>query len=281
MKTKKMTMGGFIPSFFATLTVLLMNTFPAAANKQEILGQPTNWQINLQDPASPMKERMEWFHNHLLFPIITAITLFVLGLLVYVMIRFNARANPTPSKTTHNTTLEIIWTVIPVLILLALVVPSMKLLYYADKTTDAEMTLKAIGHQWYWEYEYPDNGGINFTSNLIPDKDIQKGQVRLLSTDNPVVLPIDTNIRILTAATDVLHAFAMPALGVKIDANPGQVNETWVRIDKKGVFYGQCSELCGQGHGFMPIEIHAVSKEDFAAWVKKQGGKMPEETASK
>lgn len=275
----KTTIHGQILGIFSTITAFLMTSFPASA--KEVLGQPYDWQLGFQTAASPMKERMEAFHDHLLLPIAVVVSVFVMGLLLYVMIRFNAKTHPTPSQTTHNTLLEIIWTALPVLILLVVVVPSMKLLYFADKTTDAEMTLKAIGHQWYWEYEYPDNGAINFSANLVPEKDLQKGQVRLLSTDNPVVLPVDTNIRILVTATDVLHAFAVPAFGVKIDANPGKVNETWVRIDKEGTFYGQCSELCGQGHGFMPIEIRAVSKKEFAAWVAKQGGTMPVKAAAK
>jgi cytochrome c oxidase subunit 2 len=191
-------------------------------------------------------------------------------------VRFNSKTNPVPSKTTHNTLLEVVWTLLPVIILVVLVIPSLKMLYYVDKTVDAEMTLKVTGYQWYWGYEYPDNGGINFLSNLVQDSDLKPGQPRLLATDNPVVLPVDTNIKILTAASDVIHAWAIPAFGIKMDAVPGRLNETWVRIDKEGTFYGQCSEICGQGHGYMPIEVHAVSRQAFAEWVKKQGGKMPE-----
>lgn len=264
---KKMSALGSIPAF---LTAALMAT-PAFA----VLGQPEPGGISLQAAASPMKEKMIFFHNSLLMPIMTSIVIFVLLLLVIVIVRFNKKANPQPSTTTHNTLLEVVWTLVPVLILVVIAIPSMKMLYYVDKTTEAEMTLKAIGSQWYWSYEYPDNGDISFASNMVADKDLKPGQPRLLATDNPVVLPIDTNIKILLTATDVLHAWAVPAFGVKLDANPGKLNETWVRINKEGVFYGQCSELCGAGHGYMPIEVHAVSKEAFASWVKKQGGKMP------
>ena len=264
----------------AFLTVLATPALAFASAPAEIIGQPTPDELGLQPAATPMKERMIDFHDHLLLPITVVIAAFVMFLLVFVMVRFNARANPVPSKTTHNFALEVIWTLVPVLILVVVVIPSMKLLYYADRVSpkDADMTLKVIGHQWYWEYEYPDNGGFNFLSNLIKDKDIDKskGQVRLLSTDNPVVLPVDSNIRILIAATDVIHSWGIPAFGVKTDAVPGRTNETWVRIDKEGTFYGQCSQLCGEGHGFMPIEIKAVSKAEFAKWVhSQQGGTMP------
>lgn len=263
---KKMIKTGFC----AWLAAALFASFPVEAE------QAQNWQLGFQAAASPVKEKMEAFHNHLLLPITVAIAVFVMCLLIYVMVRFRAKANPRPSATTHNTMLEVVWTLIPVLILVVIVIPSMKMLYYADKVQDADMTLKITGYQWYWGYEYPDHGGINFLANLVPDKELKKGQPRLLATDNPVVLPVDTNIRLLITANDVLHAWAMPAFGVKTDAVPGRSNESWVRIDRKGTFYGQCSELCGVNHGFMPIEVKAVSKAEFAAWVKAQGGKMPD-----
>jgi len=254
----------------AFLTATLMSA-PALA----VLGQPVPGGMNFQEAASPMKEKMAFFHNHLLMPIMMTITAFVFLLLLIVIIRFNAKANPVPSKTTHNVLLEVVWTLIPVLILITIAIPSMKMLYYVDKTTDAELTLKITGSQWYWSYDYPDDGGISFISNLVPEKDLKEGQPRLLATDNPVVLPVDTNIKLLMTATDVIHSWAVPAFGVKLDAVPGRLNETWVRIDKEGTFYGQCSEICGTGHGYMPIEVHAVSRKAFAEWVKKQGGKMP------
>lgn len=265
----------------AGLFAMLAFAAPAAAETAElpVIGVPKNWGLGFQPSASPVKHEMVWFHNDLLMPTITVITIFVMLLLLFVMIRFNAKANPKPSKTTHNTMLEFIWTLVPVIILVVIVVPSLKLLYFADKTADAEMTLNIKGYQWYWGYQYPDHGEIEFSSYMVPEKDLKAGQVRLLSTDNPVVLPVDTNIRLLITANDVLHSWAMPSLGVKMDAVPGRTNETWTRIEKEGVYFGQCSEICGINHGFMPIEIHAVSKEAFAKWVEAQGGKMPEKTA--
>lgn len=271
--------GTFLRSLMTWMPALLVFAFPVLAHGAEgdVVGMAKDWQLGFQEPASPVKADMEHFHDVMLLPMITVVSIFVMFLLLFVMIRFNAKANPVPSKTTHNAKLEFLWTIVPVIILIVISVPSMKLLYKADRTTDAEMTLTAIGNQWYWSYEYPDHGGITFNSNLVKDADLN-GRPRLLATDEPVVLPVDTNIRLLIKATDVLHAWAMPAFGVKLDAVPGQTNETWVRIEKKGTFYGQCSELCGEGHGFMPIEVHAVSKEDFAAWVASKGGKMPEIT---
>ena len=254
--------------------------FAAVDTTGEKIGQPQNWQLGFQPPASPVKDQMHFFHNQLLMPIITVTTIFVMLLLLYVMIRFNAKANPTPSKTTHNTMLEVVWTLVPVLILVAIVVPSMKLLYFGDRTADAEMTLKVTGFQWYWGYAYPDHGDIEYNAYMVKDDELTADQVRLLSTDVPVVLPVDTNIRILVGASDVLHSWAVPALGVKMDAVPGHTNETWTRIERPGIYYGQCSELCGKDHGFMPIEIHAVSKAKFAEWVASMGGKMPDVTAA-
>lgn len=256
---------------------------PAAAETTDalpVIGVPKNWEFGFQPSASPVKHEMVWFHNSLLMPVITVITIFVILLLAYVAIRFNAKANPTPSKTTHNTMLEFIWTLVPVIILVIIVVPSLRLLYLGDKTSDAEMTLNIKGYQWYWGYTYPDHGDVEFNSYMVPEADLKAHQVRLLSTDNPVVLPVDTNIRLLVTANDVIHSFALPAMGVKIDAVPGRTNETWTRIEKEGVYFGQCSEICGINHAFMPIEIHAVSKEAFAKWIVAQGGKMPEQIAA-
>ena len=235
--------------------------------------EPAHWDMGFQEAATPVAERLHNFHDFLMV-IITVIVVFVTGLLLFVMIRFNSKAHPVPSTRTHNVILEIVWTVVPVVILITIAVPSFKLLYYMDRTENPDMTLKVTGFQWYWGYEYPDNGNISFTSNIIGDADIDasKGQIRKLSTDNPVVLPVDTDIQLLVTAADVIHAFAVPSFGVKIDAVPGRLNETWVRIEKPGVYYGQCSELCGTNHAFMPVEVIAVSKEDFQAWVAKQTG---------
>jgi cytochrome c oxidase subunit 2 len=245
---------------------LTLLTDPALAAET---GKPEPWQMGLQAPASPVMEQVQAFHN-LLLVIITAIVIFVLGLLLFVCFRFNEKANPTPSKTTHNTLIEIVWTAVPVIILVVIAIPSFKLLYYEDVVVDSDMTIKAIGRQWYWSYEYPDHGGFQFDSFMIPDDQIDpsKGQIRQLSTDTQVVLPVDTNVRILVTASDVLHSFALPAFGIKIDAIPGQLNETWVRVNEPGTYYGQCSELCGVGHADMPIMVKAVPKDEFNDWIE-------------
>ena len=249
-------------SAFLLLSLLIAAT-PA-------LAQVLPWEINFQPAASPVAERLHEFHNFLLW-IISAIAIFVLLLLIYVVLRFNKKANPKPAQFTHNVLIEIIWTAVPVLILIVIIIPSFKLLYYTDRVENPEMTLKVTGYQWYWGYEYPDNDGINFLSYMIPEAEIKKdeGQLRLLSTDTKVVLPVDTTIAIQVTAGDVLHSWAVPALGIKVDAVPGRLNEAWVRITKPGIYYGQCSELCGKDHAYMPIEIHAVPKEEFEAWVVK------------
>ena len=229
-------------------------------------GQATPWQFGFQDALSPVAHDMHDFHD-LLMVIITVITLFVLALLIYVMLRFNRKANPVPSKTSHNTFIEIIWTVVPIMILVAIAIPSFKLLYFGDRVEQADMTLKATGFQWYWGYEYVDQDGLAFEAVMLEEDELKEGQPRLLATDNTIVLPVDTNIRLLVTAEDVLHSWAMPAFGVKIDAVPGRLNESWMRIEKEGMYYGQCSELCGARHGFMPIMIKAVSKDEYAKWL--------------
>jgi cytochrome c oxidase subunit 2 len=183
-------------------------------------------------------------------------------------VRFRAARNASPSRRTHHTLLEITWTALPVLILVVIAIPSFKLLYFMDRVHEPEMTIKAIGHQWYWSYEYPDDGNFAFDAYMVDEADLQEGQLRLLTTDNALVLPVDTDIRVLITATDVLHSWAVPAFGVKTDAVPGRVNETWVRIEEPGMYYGQCSELCGDFHGFMPIMVRAVGKEEFEAWTQ-------------
>ena len=247
-------------------------------------GQPEPWGTGFQPSASTTMDRINDL-NDLLLIIISAVTVFVLGLLLYVMWRFSEARNPNPSKTSHNTLLEVLWTGIPVIILVVIAVPSFKLLYYADRVEEAEVTIKAIGRQWYWSYEYPDHGNFTFDAYMVADEDLQEGQPRLLATDNVVVLPVETNIRILVTASDVLHNFAMPSMGIKLDGVPGRVNETWVRITREGTYYGQCSELCGTGHSYMPIEIEAVSREAFDQWVEKAKAEFarvdePEQPAS-
>ena len=230
--------------------------------------QAEPWQTGFQAAASPVMHSVLAF-NGLLHPIITGIFVFVLVLLFYTLYRFSAKRNPHPSKTTHNTLVEVVWTVVPVMILIVIAIPSFKLLYFQDRAVDPEMTIKAIGHQWYWTYEYPDHDGMTFDALMIADEDITDGQVRLLETDNRIVVPVDTTIQVLLTADDVIHAWAVPAFGIKLDAVPGRLNETWFKAEREGVFYGQCSELCGVLHGFMPITVEVVSKSAFATWIVK------------
>lgn len=226
------------------------------------------WQTGFQESATPVMTDLIAL-NDLIHPIITGIFVFVLILLFYTLYKFSAKRNPKPSKTTHNTLVEVMWTVVPILILIVIAIPSFKLLYFQDRVVDPEMTIKAIGHQWYWTYEYPDYDGLTFDAIMIADDEIEEGQFRLLETDNRVVVPVNTTIQVLLTADDVIHAWSVPAFGVKLDAVPGRLNETWFRAEREGVFYGQCSELCGAYHGFMPITVEVVSKEAFAEWLVK------------
>lgn len=229
-------------------------------------GQPEPWQLGMQAPATELKDRLNDFHNLLMW-IITAITLFVTGLLAYVMIRFSRKNNPEPSKTTHNTLLEVIWTGVPILILVVIAVPSFKLLYFQSEVGEADLTIKTTGHQWYWTYEYMDEDGLSFTSIMLEDDELKPGQPRLLETDTHVVVPVGKRVRMLVTASDVLHAWTIPAFGVKVDAVPGRMNELWFEVDEPGTYYGQCSELCGIRHAFMPIVVRAVSEQEYEAWL--------------
>jgi cytochrome c oxidase subunit II len=231
------------------------------------LGQPTPWQIGLQDPASPVMEDVVGFHDVVLL-IVTAITLFVLALLVTVMVKFNARANPTPSRTTHNTLVEVLWTVVPVLILVAIALPSFRILFKQLNTPPADLTIKATGVTWNWKYEYPD-AGFEYDSLIVPEKDLAPGQPRLLTVDNELVVPVNKVVRVLVTGFDVIHSFAVPSFGIKIDAIPGRLNETWFTATKEGWYYGQCSELCGKDHAFMPIAVHVVSGSEYNAWLEQ------------
>jgi cytochrome c oxidase subunit 2 len=226
------------------------------------LGQPAPWEWKLQEAASPVMDNIVWFHNFLT-GLITVITVFVLALLVIVVVKFNAKSNPVPSKTTHNTLIEVAWTLIPVLILVSIAVPSFRLLFQELDIPKADLTIKATGKQWYWSYSYPDNGKFEFDSLLANDK-----MPRLLGVDNEMVVPINKVVRIQTTGADVIHSFAMPAFGIKIDSIPGRLNETWFTATKLGMFYGQCSELCGKDHAFMPIVVRVVNDQEFAAWVE-------------
>jgi cytochrome c oxidase subunit II len=238
------------------------------------LGQPAPWQLGLQESASPVMTDITSFHNFLLW-IISAITLFILVLLLIVMVRFNARANPTPSRTTHNPVIEIIWTIVPVVILVAIAIPSFRLLFVELEPPKADLTVKATGKQWYWSYNYPDNGNFEFDSLLVDEKDLKPGQPRLLTVDNDMVVPVNKVVHVLVIGADVIHSFAVPSFGIKIDAIPGRLNDTWFKATSEGRFHGQCSELCGKDHAFMPITVRAVNDADFAAWVateKKNAG---------
>jgi len=303
---------------FLTLATFVISFLPAAS-----LADAVDWQLGFQEPASPVMEKLVSLHSLLLY-IIIAVCVFVLGLLIYVAIRFNEKANPTPRKFTHNTTIEIIWTVVPILILIAIAIPSFRLIYYMDKAPSYydsvvvedgitkldgtaneeavvkldgqivqdgvfvkdgklqisgmltvnderiydELTLKIVGHQWFWEYVYPEYNNKTLESIMVPLDEIDpKTQVRLLEVDNRVLVPVDTNIRILVTASDVIHAWALPQMGVKVDAVPGRTNERWFRATKKGTYRGQCSELCGKDHAYMPIVVDVVSKEAFDKWV--------------
>jgi len=242
------------------------------------LGQPSPWQVGLQQSASPVMDNIIWFHDFLLY-IITVIAGFVLVLLVVVMVRFNARTNPLPSRTTHNTFIEIAWTLIPIVILMFIAVPSFKLLFLQLNVPAADLTVKATGKQWYWSYSYPDNGQFEFDSLMLKEGERKEGQPRLLAVDNEMVVPVNKIVRVITTGSDVIHSFAVPSFGIKIDAVPGRINETWFTATREGVYYGQCSELCGKDHAFMPIAVHVVSEQAFSAWVEEAKKKYARDEA--
>ena len=251
-----------ISSFFISVTALA--------------DQPKEWQLGFQNPASGGMRDIVNFHDNLLLPIIIAITVFVLFLMLYACIRFRASANPNPSKRTHNVTVEILWTLIPCLILIVMAVPSFKILYKQDTIPKADLTIKAVGYQWYWGYEYPDEN-IIFDSYMIEEKDLRADQPRLLAVDNEVVVPVNKVVKVLITANDVLHAWDLPSFGVKRDAVPGRINETWFKAEKEGTYYGQCSELCGIKHAFMPITVKVVSEEDYQEWLSEARVKFAKE----
>ena len=236
--------------------------------------QPKPWEITLQEAATPVMENIISFHTLLVW-IITIITLFVLALLVIVAVKFNAKANPVPSRTTHNTLIEVAWTLIPVLILVAIAVPSFRLLFQQLDLPKADLTIKATGKQWYWSYAYPDNGKFEFDSLLAQDK-----KPRLLGVDNEMVVPVNKVVRIQTTGADVIHAFAVPSFGIKIDSIPGRLNETWFKATKVGMYYGQCSELCGKDHAFMPIAVRVVSEQAYSAWLAEAKKKFAQDDAT-
>jgi cytochrome c oxidase subunit II len=229
------------------------------------LGEPSPWQIGMQDSASPIMDDITGFNTYLTW-ITTAIALFVLILLAIIIVRFNARRNPTPSRTTHNTPLEIAWTIIPVVILVSIAVPSFRLLFLQLDVPKPDLTVKATGKQWFWSYSYPDNGNFEFDSLVVADKDLKPGQPRLLTVDNQMVVPVNKVVHVLVTGADVIHSFTVPSFGIRIDAIPGRINETWFKATTEGTFYGQCSELCGKDHAFMPISVQVVSDQDFTTW---------------
>ena len=246
-----------------TLVAILMGGKAALAG----LGQPSPWQVGLQQSASPVMDNIIWFHDFLLY-IITGIAGFVLVLLVVVMVRFNARTNPIPSRTTHHTLIEIAWTLIPIVILMFIAVPSFKLLFFQLNVPPADLTVKATGKQWYWSYNYPDNGNFEFDSLIVAEKDLKPDQPRLLTVDNELVVPVNKIVHVLVTGADVIHSFAVPSFGIKIDAVPGRLNDTWFKATVEGTFHGQCSELCGKDHAFMPITVRVVNDNEFKTWVE-------------
>ena len=231
------------------------------------MGQPSPWQLGFQQSATPVMDNIAWFHDFLLW-VITAITLFVLALLLIIMVRFNARANPTPSKTTHHTLLEVAWTLVPVIILVTIAVPSFKLLFLQQTLPPADVTVKATGKQWYWSYGYPDSK-FEFDSLMLKDNERKPDQPRLLAVDNEMVVPVNKVVRVQVIGSEVIHAFAVPSFGIKIDAVPGRLNETWFKATREGMYYGQCSELCGKDHAYMPIAVRVVSEREYAAWLEQ------------
>ena len=238
--------------------------------------QPKDWQLGFQEAASDTMRDIVNFHDKLLLPIIVAISVFVLFLMAYACIRFRASKNPNPSKRTHNVAVEVLWTLIPCLILIVIAVPSFKILYKQDTIPKADLTIKAIGYQWYWGYEYPDENLI-FESYMVEEKDLKADQPRLLTVDNEVVVPVGKVVKVLITANDVLHAWALPSFGVKRDAVPGRINETWFKAEKVGTYYGQCSELCGIKHAFMPIAVKVVSEEEYQEWLSEARVKFAKE----
>ena len=256
-------------NFLLTISATIYSTSVLA-------NQPKQWQLGFQDSASQSMTEIVSFHNNILLPIIIAISVFVLFLMIYTCIRFRASKNPNPSKTTHNVAVEVLWTLIPCLILIVMAVPSFKILYKQDTIPKVDVTIKAVGYQWYWGYEYPDEN-IIFESYMIKEEDLKENQPRLLTVDNEVVVPVNKVVKVLITANDVLHAWALPSFGVKRDAVPGRINETWFKAEKVGTYYGQCSELCGIQHAFMPITVRVVTDEEYAIWLAEAKMKFANE----
>ena len=260
----------FCVLFLVALCILVMA--PAA-----MADLPHPWQMWMQTPASPVAAKIESLHA-MVMVIITVITIFVAGLLAYVMVRFHRSRNQVASRTSHNTLIEVLWTVIPVLILVVIAIPSFRLVYFEDRTHNADITIKVTGHQWYWEYDYGDAAKVDFNSRIVADEDLQKGQHRLLDVDNQLVVPAGKNVRILTTSADVIHSFFIPSLGVQRYAIPGRTIETWFKVDAPGTYYGECNQICGTNHSYMPISIKAVSESEFQAWLTEAKTKFADAT---
>ncbi len=262
-----------VASTMLAATSLMFTAGPALAS-EGLMGQPTPGAMGLQPAASPLKESAHFFHNVILLPVIVVISLFVLGLLLWVAFRYNAKRNPTPARWSHNTLIEVIWTIVPVVILFIIAIFSFRLLFAYENMPEPDLTVKVTGNQWNWAYEYPDQAVPEYISNMLPESETTP-QLYRLAADEPMVVPVGQTVRLLVTAADVIHAVALPAFGIKTDAIPGRVNETWFRADRVGTFYGQCSELCGVDHAFMPIQINVVTQAEFEAWVVSRGGSMP------
>lgn len=279
-----MGMGTRAKGLIGGATASALAVFAAAPTwAQDLVGQPTPGGLGLQPAASPLKVEAHVFHDFILMPIITAICLLVLGLLLWIVVRYNKRANPTPARWSHNTLIEVIWTVVPVLILVFISLFSFRLLFAYHNMPDPDVTVKVTGNQWNWAYEYPDQKVPEYISNMVPEGELaERGiphNLYRLAADEPMVVPVGKTVRLLITAADVIHAVGLPAFGLKTDAVPGRVNETWFRADRVGTFYGQCSELCGVDHAFMPIQINVVTEAEFAAWVASKGGSMTPQAA--
>ena len=260
---------------FKIVSLLIATVFSRSA----FADQPKDWQFGFQEAASEGMEEIVWFHDYMLLPIITAITVFVLFLILYTCIRFRASKNPVASTTSHNTLVEVLWTLIPCLILIVMAVPSFKILYKQYTIPKADVTIKAVGYQWYWGYEYPDEN-IIFESYMVDEKNLKKNQPRLLTVDNEIYVPVNKVVKVMITANDVLHAWALPSFGVKRDAIPGRINETWFKAEKTGTYYGQCSELCGIKHAFMPITVNVVTEDEYNLWLDEAKQKFAKEDLS-
>jgi len=250
----------------AAMVSILVSIVASIGTAWAGLGQPSPWEMDLQDSASPVMQDVAGFHFFLLW-VIAAISAFVLALLLIVILRFNARANPAPTRTTHNTPIEILWTIVPVVILAVIAVPSFRLLFVQLEVPTPDLTVKVTGKQWFWSYSYPDNGNFEFDSLMVQDKDLKPGQLRLLTADKEMVVPVNKVVHVLVTGADVIHSFTVPSFGIRMDAIPGRINETWFKATSEGVFYGQCSELCGKDHSFMPIAVRVVNQNDFDTWL--------------